>query len=71
MKATIRADGFLVVQPETDLEAYALKHWARENLNVGWYKADALTHAKVIIDLRGFGNLAPDFEVRFSSRTPA
>jgi len=31
MKATINANGILVVEAETDLEAYALKKWSEDN----------------------------------------
>ncbi|BCF88695.1 hypothetical protein [Paraburkholderia largidicola] len=51
MKATIRADGFLLVSAETDLEAYALQRWARENLGADWFDATARQpQAKIILD---------------------
>lgn len=31
MKATITADGALVVRPESELEAYALARWSESN----------------------------------------
>ncbi|RDU99210.1 hypothetical protein [Trinickia dinghuensis] len=58
MKATINADGFLIVQPETDLEAYALKHWAGANLTGDWFNAAGQPALRVIVDLGAFGNAA-------------
>ena len=31
MKAKITKDGMLVIEAETEIEAYALKHWVNEN----------------------------------------
>ncbi|CAG9194113.1 conserved hypothetical protein [Paraburkholderia caribensis] len=51
MKATIRVDGFLQITAETDLEAYALQHWARENIGDDWFAVAAVRpHAKILID---------------------
>ncbi|MEX3961049.1 hypothetical protein AB4Y42_02345 [Paraburkholderia sp. EG286B] len=38
MKATITAKGTLVVEPENELEAYALGKWSSANLT-DWYSA--------------------------------
>ena len=43
MKAEIKADGDLVISPETALECYALKKWCEENEDAdGLFKPDAL-----------------------------
>jgi hypothetical protein len=31
MKAKITKDGLLIIESETDIESYALKHWIKEN----------------------------------------
>lgn len=38
MKATINESGVLIVEPEMQLERYALKKW-RENFNCGDYSS--------------------------------
>ncbi|VWC78756.1 hypothetical protein BLA17378_03767 [Burkholderia aenigmatica] len=38
MKATILAGGTLSVSPESDLEAYALAQWSRQNIG-DWFNA--------------------------------
>lgn len=54
MKATIRADGFLVLQPDTDLEAYALKHWSAENLGSDWFNCTGVPRAPITVDMGNF-----------------
>lgn len=51
MKATIRADGFLTVTAENDLEAYALHHWSLNNIGRDWFNAVGQPKAPVIVDL--------------------
>jgi hypothetical protein len=53
MKATIRADGMLIIRPESDLEAYALSHWSEENLKTDWYRARERGYP-VVVDLSGY-----------------
>lgn len=53
MKTTILADGTLSVAPESDLEAFALNCWSRENINGNWYDARCQP-PKIIIDLSGY-----------------
>jgi hypothetical protein len=51
MKTTILADGTLSIAPESDLEAYALGRWSRENITNDWYCATRVPPApKLIID---------------------
>ncbi|PRZ56594.1 hypothetical protein BX589_101244 [Paraburkholderia fungorum] len=57
MKATIRADGMLVVQPESDLDAYALSRWSAENLKIDWYDAGRVRGHPIIVDLSGYNVL--------------
>jgi hypothetical protein len=54
MKTTIRADGFLIVKPESDLEAYALSHWSAANFKRDWYDVRADGGYPVIVDLSGY-----------------
>ncbi|SOE85670.1 hypothetical protein SAMN05446935_6144 [Burkholderia sp. YR290] len=51
MKTTILADGTLSITPESDLEAYALDRWSRENITSDWYCATRVPPApKLILD---------------------
>ena len=45
MKAKLNPDGVLEVQPETDLEKYALEQW-RRNFNAGLYDSTLLIGEK-------------------------
>jgi hypothetical protein len=49
MKATIDARGMLVITPETGIEAYALSHWSRRNLNG--------TQVEAVVDMSNFPSL--------------
>ncbi|HEX7906834.1 MAG TPA: hypothetical protein VF534_01910 [Paraburkholderia sp.] len=55
MKTTIRADGTLVIEPESGFEAYALNCWGRENITNDWYDARR-PQLKIIIDLSAYAD---------------
>ena len=50
MKATINARGALFVEPENELEAYALGKWSAANLG-DWYSALPTMQLNVIVNL--------------------
>jgi hypothetical protein len=56
MKTTIRADGTLVIAPETEFEAYALNCWGKENITSDWFDATR-PQLKIIIDLSEYSHL--------------
>lgn len=56
MKTTIRADGTLVIAPETEFEAYALNCWGKENITVDWYDVRC-ERPKITIDLSEYAHL--------------
>ncbi|MEX3967289.1 hypothetical protein AB4Y42_34530 [Paraburkholderia sp. EG286B] len=49
MKATINARGQLVVEPENELEAYALGKWSAVNLT-DWYTALPTVKLNIIVN---------------------
>ncbi|WP_310630796.1 hypothetical protein [Paraburkholderia sp.] len=53
MKVTIDASGYLTVTPETGCEAYALGHWAEENL-APLYKQVIAPQVRILIDCSNF-----------------
>ena len=61
MKAAIRADGTLVITPETDLEAFAVSCWIEKNATTDWYNAAPPAVPKVIANLSAFAELRPNF----------
>ena len=57
MKTTILADGTLNITPESDLEAYALDRWSRENITCDWYCATRVPAApKIILDMSKYAD---------------
>ncbi|WP_321896010.1 hypothetical protein [Paraburkholderia heleia] len=50
MKATINARGSLIVEPENELEAYALGKWSAKNLH-DWYSALPTMQLNVMVNL--------------------
>jgi hypothetical protein len=53
MKTTILADGTLSIAPESDIEAFALNCWSKENITGDWY--DVRCHRpKIILDLSAY-----------------
>ena len=48
MKTTILADGTLSIQPESELEAYALGKWCERNLD--WRAATQPAPPQMIVD---------------------
>ncbi|WP_124588254.1 hypothetical protein [Burkholderia cepacia] len=52
MKATIQADGTLVVTAESELDAYALGQWSRANIG-DWHNVTARTLA-IMIDCSAY-----------------
>ncbi|WP_241331184.1 hypothetical protein [Burkholderia cenocepacia] len=52
MKATILSDGTLSVSPESELDAYALGQWSRQNIG-DWFNAAARPMA-IIIDCSAY-----------------
>lgn len=54
MKATIQADGMLVVTAETGLEAFALHHWSLENIGADWFDVTRAPAPKIILDASEF-----------------
>jgi hypothetical protein len=55
MKTTIRADGTLVIAPESEFEAYALNCWGKENITSDWYDVRG-PHLKIILDLSEYAS---------------
>lgn len=53
MKATIKANGMLVVVPETELEAYALGRWSAANMP-DWFDCSAKPTPKFMLDCDEF-----------------
>lgn len=53
MKVTIEASGQLMITPESGLEAYALGHWAEENL-APLYKQVTAPSVRILIDCSKF-----------------
>ena len=56
MKAAIRADGVLVITPETDLEAFAVNCWLEKNGPGDWFNAVHPLTLKVVADLSAFAD---------------
>lgn len=54
MKTTILAGGTLSITPESDLEAFALNCWSRENITPDWYSATSPKAPKIIIDMSDY-----------------
>lgn len=54
MKTTIRADGTLVVAPESGLEAFALSRWSKENIRSDWYDVRMIPPPNIVVDLSDF-----------------
>ncbi|MBB3256891.1 hypothetical protein [Paraburkholderia sp. WP4_3_2] len=60
MKVTIEASGNLLITPETGCEAYALGHWAEENLGPVYKDVTANAPAvKIRIDCSDFPEALP------------
>jgi hypothetical protein len=51
VKTTILADGTLSVAPESELEAFALNCWGKENITSDWFNVTRPAPPKIIIDL--------------------
>jgi hypothetical protein len=54
VKATVRADGTLIVAPESGLEAYALSRWSKENIRSDWYDVRMSPPPNIVVDLSDF-----------------
>ncbi|MBB2981768.1 hypothetical protein [Paraburkholderia tropica] len=66
MKATIKADGTLVVMPETEIEAYALGRWSATNMT-DWFTGNAKALPKFMLNCEQFpGALDPVVLPNFS-----
>lgn len=50
MKTAILANGTLSIAPESDLEAFALDRWSKENITGDWYDVRC-QRPKIILDL--------------------
>jgi hypothetical protein len=60
VKATITADGTLVVRPKSEIEAYALARWSEANFS-DWFNALA-SRPRLMTDCSEFsGALSPIF----------
>jgi hypothetical protein len=69
VKAAIRADGVLVVIPETDLEAFAVNCWLEKNVPGDWFNAAHPPALKVAADLSAFADRMGLF-IRATSAPP-
>jgi hypothetical protein len=54
VKAIIRADGTLIVAPESGLEAYALSRWSKENIRSDRYDVRMSPPPNIVVDLSDF-----------------
>jgi hypothetical protein len=69
VKTTILADGTLSVSPESELEAFALNCWAKENITADWYAANRHAPIKIIVDMSGYaGRLGCFMTMREATR---
>lgn len=62
MKATITADGTLIVRPESEIEAYALARWSEVNFP-DWSNALA-SHPRLMTDCSEFPGACQPVVVR-------
>ena len=58
MKATISANGTLVIRPESDLEAYALAQWSNVNM-ADWWCNVQVTRPRLMTDCSEFPGAFP------------
>lgn len=62
MKATISAEGVLIVRPESELEAYALAQWSNANM-VDWWCSVHVTRPRLMTDCSEYPGAFPAIEV--------